>query len=139
MFDSQMFSRFPLFNLYTLKISRGVLQDTVLGPILYNLYLADQPKPDPKFIIQYADDTACVRVSANAKKAVDYAQTLVTEMESYYNQWGLEINAKKSELIVFGRGQNKANHSIAAGGAKIEESTSVKYLGILFSKHMRWN
>lgn len=60
-------------------------------------------------------------------------------MESFYNQWGLEINRKKSDLMIFGRGQNKTNHSITAGRAKVEESTSIKYLGIIFSKHVRWN
>lgn len=117
-------------------IERGVPQGTVLGPILYNIFLADQPSPrlnNEK--LQYADDTACIAVSTRTTKAVEYLQRSLSDMEDYYDKWGLQLNGKKSELLVFERGRIHP-YSIRVGGETVNSQTTAKYLGITFQRSL---
>lgn len=116
-------------------VNRGVPQGTVLGPILYNLFTADQPSPSMnQGLLQYADDTACIGSSTQAKQALVYLQRLVGEMENYYHKWGLKINGKKSELIVFDSHKVRSAHKVVVGEDEVREKPWVKYLGIIFTK-----
>lgn len=120
-------------------IGRGVPQGTVLGPILYNLYVADQPAPAANStLIQYADDTACLGISTSPPLAVTYCQRLVKRMEEYYKDWGLELNGAKSEFVLFSR-RNHGVVKLIVAGETIKESHKVDYLGIRFTRKLKFS
>lgn len=105
------------YNSSPLSVQRGVPQGTVMGPILYNLYTADQPLPQlNQEILQYADDTALISRSKRKVLAVSYLQQSVRLFEEFYRDWGLVVNGRKTELIVFGRSKPVGLESITVGG-----------------------
>lgn len=118
-------------------IERGVPQGTVLGPVLYNIFLSDQPKAGRnEGLLQYADDTACLGLSRRSTQAVKKVQGIVKRMEQYYSKWGLKINGKKSELILFNLGNSKEKFKILVDGIEVPEKNSIRYLGITFTKRL---
>ncbi|KFM59365.1 RNA-directed DNA polymerase from mobile element jockey, partial [Stegodyphus mimosarum] len=82
-------------------INAGVPQGSILGPILYLLYVAEFPRmPIDKnhFLGCYADDTALAVKSANANYAVSKLQDFMTDVEAWCTKWRILINAQKSQL-----------------------------------------
>lgn len=114
------------------RIQRGVPQGTILGPILYNIFVADQPAKKDS-ILQYADDTALISNGQDAPQALLSLQDQLTRMEKYYEKWGIKINGRKTELTILGKGSNKVLEFTVAG-EKIKPQKSFKYLGINFNK-----
>jgi hypothetical protein len=123
------------------SIERGVPQGTVLGPHLYNLFVADQPSPvKGGHLLQYADDTANIGCSKNVKSALRILQEQNDLLEEFYSKWGIAVNGGKSELIVFRHRNSRLDQvkaTLDVAGTTIVESEAVKYLGIKFHKSLR--
>ena len=82
---------------------QGVPQGTVLGPLLFNIYIKDITKyiSEECRIIQYADD--CLIYSANPKPdiAFENLQICLEKLENYFRSNQLTLNATKTEFIRF--------------------------------------
>ena len=57
-----------------ISLTRGVPQGTVLGPLLFNLYVNDKNEGNKCTILQYADDTVLLSVNQNTEEAFTYLQ-----------------------------------------------------------------
>lgn len=111
-------------------------QGTVMGPILYNLFTADQPKPGLNAeLLQYADDTAVIGRAKIGAQAIVVPQTHIKQMEEYYAEWGLTVNGKKSELLVFEKSKppTPTPWLVSVGGKTVASKPSVKYLGVMLN------
>lgn len=115
------------------RVERGVPQGTVWGPILYNIFVSDQPSPDQNSgIIQYADDTVCLGFSKSPALAVNYLSTYAEKIAAHLKKWGLEINGEKSQFMLFENAHwTKARAiSLPFWGSTLKSLPGVCYLGI---------
>ena len=82
---------------------QGVPQGTVLGPLLFNIYINDITKyiSEECKITQYADD--CLIYSANPKPDIVFAnlQECLENLENYFRSNRLTLNASKTKFIRF--------------------------------------
>lgn len=127
-----------------LAIRNGVPQGSILGPLLFCLYINDLPTQLLNCNIHiYADD---VQVYLSCKK------NLINECISKLNddlrrihEWAslnkLHINPKKSKCLIVSKRRQKipTDISIKLGNQKIEIVESTRNLGIIFDKELRWN
>ena len=82
---------------------KGVPQGTVLGPLLFNLYINSMQNimPESSNLVQYADDTF-VFVAANCiKTGITNFERFLKKLIEYFVSRRLNINAEKTEFIVF--------------------------------------
>ena len=117
----------------------GIPQGTVLGPILFLVYINDMPRSIPSECSIFADDTSmfntgrnsqliCSRISEDLSRATDWATV-----------WEMQFNAEKSEhLIISTKQNNTSKQRVLMDNTQIPQVPSQKHLGIHFSDTLSW-
>ncbi len=123
------------------EIEAGVPQGSILGPLLFILYISDLPKDTKVKTSVFADDTS-VLVSAPSKASAHKTlQKHLNKLSEYYSLWKIKINVNKTEVITFSE-RRKVENSIPIlnlNSEPISEKTCVKYLGIHLQSNLKFN
>jgi len=123
-------------------IADGVPQGSILGPLLFLLYVNDLPKTvnENTVPILFADDKSIVVKSSNLKEF----QNNMAMAFNCVNQWFkinlLSINADKTHHIQF-KTKNKPTYdiSIVCNQNLITALPKIKFLGIYIQDSTKWN
>jgi hypothetical protein len=118
------------------KVTSGVPQGSVLGPVLFILYVNDMPNSVTSRLIMYADDTKLYRpISSN--QDVTLLQQDLDALHEWSSSWLLKFHPGKCKMLRIGtRNQPKADYSLASNdddetNLVLEWSDCEKDLGVL--------
>ena len=116
------------------KIETGVPQGSILGPLLFLLYINDIAKCDINCkIALFADDTSILKTNRKNDTGI---QQDVNELINWYTANKLSVNLDKCEILPFGSGQPD---EIKMMNNTIPYKKSCKYLGIHLDSSLRFN
>jgi hypothetical protein len=114
----------------------GVAQGSVLGPLLYTLYVAPIASIIASFNVnhvQYADDTQ-LYIALDCSSAPTTVDSCFQAVQYWFTLNGLSLNPDKSEAVVIGTGARQraegAINAMQLGDTSIPVSGSVKSLGV---------
>ena len=136
------------FNLSTeCMISCGVPQGSVLGPLLFLIYINDIHNSSAKLSFYlFADDTSLLYADTNLKSLEKTVNSELLKVSAWLNANKLTLNAKKSNYVIFRPYQRKLNYSVNI--EMIDNCTQipttlqcedhVKYLGVLLDSNLSW-
>ena len=85
------------------------------------------------FSLLFADDIALL------SNSIAGLQRMLGFLNNYCNEWDLNVNIGKSEIVVFKKGTKlKTQERWSYDGSRLEIVNSFKYLGINFSYNGKW-
>ena len=83
------------------KIYIGVPQGTVLGPVLFLIYINDAPTTKEVKNVIFADDKGLYTNSFRIDTIINRLQKAAIKNKKFFEKWKIKINTGKTEAIVF--------------------------------------
>ena len=126
----------------TLPVISGVPQGSILGPLLFIIFINDLPAVlSSAIIFLYADDTKCL-MPISTMCDCKLLQDDLTRLSKWCSHWNLSLNELKCSAISFTTKAPSNNSPILfkyeANGKQISSKYNQKDLGITVSADLSW-
>ena len=119
-------------------VTSGVPQGSVLGPLLFLLYINDLPQNIQSQVRLFADDTA-VYLTVSSFKDVNILQADLDTLQEWERTWDMEFNPGKCQVLQITRSKQPLQPQYTLHGQVLESVDSAKYLGVTISQDLNWN
>lgn len=130
-----------------LPINKGVPQGSVLGPLLFSLYVSDFGTILRECRYNYYADDLLVYLHTEPSllgEALNKINMDICNVVNWATSNGLKLNASKTSAIIFGTARHvhaidlQATSRVVVDGAFIPWSNSVTYLGVTLTSALSW-
>ena len=117
----------------------GVPQGTVLGPVLFSLYINDITTDIDSEIRLFADDCVCYREIKGTEDTVKLQED-IDRLGCWARKWGMRFQPVKCNIMQITRKRiKKINASYNLEGTILDNVENIKYLGVTITTDLKWN
>ena len=118
------------------NVTSGVPQGSVLGPVLFVIYINDLEMDLVSKIGKFADDT---KMCKNVRSEVDaeILRTDLKKLDEWAKNWQMEFNKDKCVVMHIGKANNQFQYML--GDNLLKKSTQERDLGIIIDSSMKFS
>ena len=125
-----------------LPITCGVPQGSILGPLLFLIYVNDLPNAS-KILhsILFADDTNLFYSHNDIHQLIYHVNAELDKVADWLNANRLSLNLEKTHFLIFTSGRRKNVHNIPSvliSNKPITQKKATKFLGIILDETLSW-
>jgi hypothetical protein len=122
----------------TKLIKAGVPQGSVLGPLLFLIYVNDIADNLLSLTRLFADDSSLSVSSSNINSIEVTLNTDLQKLVEWSNQWLVNFNPNKTEVLFISPTQT-IRHSLVFNNVNLEYVEHHKHLGVTMSGNLKWH
>lgn len=120
------------------EVTSGVPQGSVLGPLLFLIFINDIHVNVTSQLRLFADDCAVYTRIKNGEGS-GQLQADLDRIEQWCGEWGMQLNVKKCVHVSFTRKKNKFDTQYYLSNELVTNENKVKYLGVILSSDCTWD
>jgi len=110
-------------------VEKGVPQGSILGPILFVLYVNDFPgNIQTRSTCLYADDTTLLNCDKEINNVKEKTKNSIEEAQRWFEAHELQLNKDKTNILTF---YSKKTTEVTG--------SSARFLGVIFNENLSWN
>jgi hypothetical protein len=119
-------------------VTSGIPQGSVLGPLMFVIFINDLPDTVNGQVYIFADDT---KVFKNIQKAMDGSilQNDLNSMSIWSDTWLLKFHPEKCKHMTIGSKHNEWNNSYKLGNTKLQHINSEKDIGVIIDNQLKFD
>ena len=119
-------------------VTSGVLQGSVLGPLLFLLFINDLPRSIDSVVKLYADDVLMYR-SIKDRSDHQALQNDLNKLAHWSTIWQMPFNLTKCEYLIVINKSSPLMYHYKLNDYEIQRVQSAKYLGLTISGNLSWS
>ena len=120
------------------SVDSGVPQGTVLGPLLFLIFINDLPDAVQSQVRLFADDCLLYRVIRNASDQLQLQRDL-EKLTEWTATWGMKFNPSKCTILTVTNSSSPLLYFYSLCGVVLSHVDDAKYLGVTLSGNLQWS
>ena len=124
-----------------LPINVGVPQGSILGPLLFLVYINDLPSAANLKSVIFADDTNLITTGSDLLEVVEALNRELSNINDFFKANKLKLNAKKTKMVCFRKKKppkDLEKASVMLDGEKLEFEEEAVFLGLTLDSTLNW-
>jgi hypothetical protein len=123
------------------NIKAGVPQGSVLGPLLFLVYINDLADNITCNVKLFADDTVLYTVVENPETSAELLNYNLEIIDAWSKQWLVTFNPTKTKLmnITLKKNADMNCHPLYFGGTTLNAVSNQRHLGLEFTNNLKWS
>jgi len=121
------------------RVSAGVPQGSVLGPLLFLVYINDMCLGLESNLCLFADDNLLYIVSESDETNSRTLNRDLAKLEQWANQWLVRFNPGKTVSMSVGTDDTEPDLHLYMNNNQIQNVTSSQHLGVTIQHNLKWD
>ena len=118
-------------------VTSGVPQGTVMGPIMFLIFINDLPSVVNSPCKLFADDLVIYRQINNQEDQITLQRDM-DRLADWESKWGMQFHPDKCEHIMITRKRKPLRTTYSLRGHALKTVESAKYLGVTITSKLDW-
>ena len=123
-------------------VSSGVPQGTILGPILFNVYVRHLPHVASSFgceLPMFADDMTLYATSPSPSMATQVLTCALHALHTHLSELGLNVNMEKSSVMFVSKHPSPQLPPVTIGTSNLQVTHQARCLGVIITDNLSWS
>lgn len=120
----------------------GIPQGSILGPVLFIIFLNDLIKLENNFLItNYADDTNLLIPGSDMHRVLENSRYALETTTNWFTKNKLIMNGDKTKMMLFRTKQNISEkpETVNISNQSLVLQTRTKFLGLIIDEYLSWD